>query len=92
MDEGVDPTANDDDFTEQVCSEIDLQSTLIEALDRLDPLYSIVLYYYYGEDMTAKSIAELLGIKYDTARARLMRGRKLLLKELSSKGGDSLAC
>ena len=90
LDEGIEPAAEDDDFTEKVCAGSDKQS-LVAALGRLDPLYSIVLYYHYGEDMPTQAIAELLGRKPATVRQQLARGRQLLLKELFPEGGERLA-
>lgn len=90
MDAGVDPSANDEDFTEWVCANCD-KDGIIEAMGRIDPLYGIVLYYHYGEDMPTQQIAELLNRKPATVRAQLSRGRQLLYKELTAKGGERLA-
>gem|GEM_PF-617875 len=90
LDAGVDPSANDEDFTEWVCANCD-KNGIIEAMGRLDPLYGIVLYYRYGEELSTQQIAELLGRKHSTVRQQLARGRQLLMKELSAKGGEQLA-
>lgn len=86
--DGYEPSS-DEDFTEWVCANCE-KDDIIKAMGRLDPLYGIVLYYHFGEDMPAQQIAELLGKKLSTVKAQLVRGKKLLMKELRA-GGEAHA-
>ena len=83
---GFDPADDDGDFTEEICAKYS-KSALAEALSHLGELYRIVLYYRFGEDMSVSEIASLLGRKAATVNQQLVRGKKLLLAELASKGG-----
>lgn len=87
--DGFEPSA-DGDFTEWVCANCEKED-IIKAMGRLDPLYGIVLYYHFGEDMSAQQIAELLGKKLSTVKQQLVRGKKLLVKELKAAGGEAHA-
>ncbi len=53
-----------------------------EAIMRLPLKHREALVYYYFEEMTISSIAQLLQIPQSTVKTRLVRGRKLLKTEL----------
>lgn len=61
---------------------------LDEALSLLSPKYRVVVHLFYYEDMTAKEIADVLGVRPETVRERLYRARKKLKQQLVGKGGD----
>ena len=50
-------------------------------IERLPDIYKDVLVMYYELDLSAKKIASVLGISYDTVLKRLERARNLLRKE-----------
>ena len=50
-------------------------------IERLPDIYKDVLVMYYELDLSAKKIASVLGISYDTVLNRLERARNLLRKE-----------
>lgn len=55
---------------------------LYEAIKKLPPKCSIVIYLFYYEGYSTKEIAGMLCIREATVRTRLVRARKLLRDEL----------
>ena len=60
----------------------DEEQIIGEAIMRLSLKHREVLVYYYFEEMTIPSIAQLLQIPQSTVKTRLVRGRELLKAEL----------
>ena len=60
----------------------DEEQIIGEAIMRLPLKHREALVYYYFEEMTIPSIAQLLQIPQSTVKTRLVRGRKLLKAEL----------
>lgn len=60
-----------------------LQKELARALDKLPYKYREVVVLYGIEGMSHAAIADLLGVKEGTVRARLSRGRALLKESLT---------
>ena len=56
---------------------------VLEAIGKLDELYSIPLSLRYGENMEIKEIAELLGLAEKSVYTRLERARKMLIEKLN---------
>lgn len=52
-----------------------------ELLDQLDEKYRVILVLYYVEGFKMKEIAELLGMKENTVKTRLKRGKASLKRE-----------
>ena len=57
-----------------------------EYLQEIDPIYGDVLYFRIFVGMSAKQVADMLGITTNTVNQRVRRGKILLIK----KGGDRL--
>jgi RNA polymerase sigma-70 factor (ECF subfamily) len=53
-----------------------------EALNRLEPEYSVPLTLYYFEDLSVDEIAEIEQLSVSNVKVRLHRGRALLYAEL----------
>lgn len=60
----------------------DEEQIIGEAIMRLPLKHREALVYYYFEEMTIPSIAQLLQIPQSTVKTRLVRGRELLKTEL----------
>ena len=58
-------------------------SDLYEAIKMLPSKCKIVIYLFYYEGYSTKEIADIIHVKEATVRTRLVRGRKLLKKELA---------
>ena len=74
-----------DDPVEQICQKYD-PSELTEAMSGIDELYRIPLYYHYGEGLSIKETAELLGRTQSAVKQQLVRGKKLLFDKLKEEG------
>ncbi|MCL6489030.1 MAG: sigma-70 family RNA polymerase sigma factor [Alicyclobacillus mali] len=57
------------------------------AIRALPETYREVMELYYGNDLTTHEVAEVLGIRDQTVRTRLHRGRQLLERALAEQGG-----
>ncbi|WP_076346175.1 sigma-70 family RNA polymerase sigma factor [Alicyclobacillus vulcanalis] len=57
------------------------------AIRSLPETYREVMELYYGNDLTTHEVAEVLGIRDETVRTRLHRGRHLLERALAERGG-----
>lgn len=60
---------------------------ILTAVLKLPFKYRQVIHLYYYEDMSAKEISDVTGIKISTVQTRLSRGRELLKKFLSEEDG-----
>ena len=54
------------------------RTTLMSALDRLDPVYREPVILFYLKEVPYKEIATVLGIPIGTVMSRLSRGKQLL--------------
>lgn len=59
--------------------------TLVRCIRELPSPYRDVLHLYFGEEMNSTKIAALLGIKVDTAKKQIFRGKKLLAAKLKKE-------
>ncbi|MBQ8799465.1 MAG: RNA polymerase sigma factor [Lachnospiraceae bacterium] len=55
---------------------------LYEAIKKLPPKCSVVVYLFYYEGYSTREIAKMIHIKEATVRTRLVRARKLLKEQL----------
>lgn len=55
---------------------------ILHELAALAHKYKEVLILYYYEELTMREIGEVLGIKHNTVKSRLLRGKKLLKERL----------
>lgn len=62
--------------------ETEEDSRIFSAVMSLPRKYRIVLHLFYYEDYDIKAISNLTGVKENTVKSRLARGRKLLKDEL----------
>lgn len=58
---------------------------LLEALRSLPEKYREVLYLYYYESFSIGEISEILNLRVNTAKSRLLRGRKKLAERMGEK-------
>lgn len=80
---------NVEEFSEEaeynLIEELEIQKNygkVIEAISKMDEIYSITLAYAFIEEKSVKEISELMGVAQKTVYTRLARGRKLLLSSL----------
>lgn len=74
---------NDTDGSEdEFILRTDEETRVFEVLRSLKPRYKTPLYLYYFEDMPVEKIAESLGIKKETVRKQLSRGRQMMKERL----------
>ncbi|WP_206831436.1 sigma-70 family RNA polymerase sigma factor [Alicyclobacillus fructus] len=57
------------------------------AIRTLPETYREVMELYYGNDLTTREVAEVLGVRDQTVRTRLHRGRIMLEQALAEEGG-----
>ena len=60
---------------------------IYEQMKSVPALYRDPLILHFADGMDAKTIARELGIKYETAKTRLKRGKKLLAEKLKKEVG-----
>lgn len=51
---------------------------ILKEVSSLPPKFKEVLILYYFHEMTMQEVSEILGIKHNTVKSRLLRGKKLL--------------
>ena len=71
----------DDEFVDKVCSGIEYER-IVAAIASLDEIYRVALYYHFVLEMSVPEVAKLLDCKLSTVKQRLVRGKKLLRKQL----------
>lgn len=85
IDEDTEIPFDESEF-ERIVSESAL-SRIAECINRLPEKYRTVIVLRYLDEMKPKRIAELLGIKVETVKKRLHRGRAML-KNVLKEGGE----
>ena len=73
------------DFAEKIDIR-DQYAEVVTAIRDMDPKYSSVLLLCYGEEMTVKQAAEVLGISPNTVYTRLRRGKQQLIEKFAKEG------
>ena len=76
---------SDDTFIETLCNKIDYDQ-IIEAIKSLNEKYRDVLYYHFVMELTVPQTAKLLDQTTSTTKKQLVRGKKMLLSLLETKG------
>lgn len=76
---------SDDTFIETLCNKIDYDQ-IIEAIKNLREKYRDVLYYHFVMELTVPETAKLLDQTTSTTKKQLVRGKKMLLSLLKTKG------
>lgn len=71
----------DDELLDKVCCGIEYKR-IVDAIVSLDEIYRDALYYHFVLEMSVPEIAKLLDCKTSTVKQRLVRGKKLLHKQL----------
>ena len=71
----------DDELVDKVSRGIEYER-IVEAIASLDEIYRETLYYHFVLEMSVSEIAKLLDCKTSTVKQRLVRGKKLLYKQL----------
>ena len=73
------------DLSDMVIAEENKQM-LIRAIGTLDEMYRAPLLLQYGKGCSSEEIADLLGMKVNTVRVRVHRGRELLKEQMLKMG------
>ncbi|MCC2252436.1 sigma-70 family RNA polymerase sigma factor [Virgibacillus sp. AGTR] len=76
-------------LTESIHEEVEKQeqsNELVRLIAQLPIKYKDVLILYYYKQMSLKEISTINGLKMNTVKSRLVRGRKLLKRELVERG------
>lgn len=76
-------TAND---PHDLMEKTEIKEYLNEALQHLPEIYRAALVLKDIEGFTAEEVAEMLAISLPNAKARILRGRQMLSKQLKAKG------
>ena len=76
---------SDDTFLETLCNKIDYDQ-MIDAIKSLNEKYRDVLYYHFVMELTVPETAKLLEQTTSTTKKQLVRGKKMLLSSLETKG------
>jgi len=66
------------------------EALLWRSLEQIPEMYRVPLILFYRENQTIKEVAEALELSEDAARQRLVRGRKLLHKQVLAFVEDAL--
>lgn len=66
-----------------------LSALLLDALDELDDDKRVALTLHVFEEMSGPQVAEVLGLKIDTAYSRIKAGRRALKAVLGARGVDA---
>lgn len=77
----------DENPVEQIFSTQE-KSELYEAVMQLPAKYRVVIHLFYYEGYSTREIGELMHLKEAAVRTRLVRGRKILKKELKEAWQD----
>jgi RNA polymerase sigma-70 factor (ECF subfamily) len=68
-----------DNIDELVVPHIEsFDKSVIDAVKRLPAKYFRVIYFHYYEGFSIEEMSRILGVKENTVKSQLMRGRKLL--------------
>lgn len=90
FDLGGKETLSDEDFVFAVCNKMEYEK-VVEAIKSLSEIYRDVLYYHFVLELSVGETAEHLGRSVDTTKKQLVRGKRLLLGLLNSKGVEEYA-
>ena len=75
------PAETSDSAEEQYIQGLDSKE-IIKHISKLSAKYKEVLILYYYQEMTMSEISEVLGIKLNTVKSRLLRGKEMLQLKL----------
>jgi RNA polymerase sigma factor (sigma-70 family) len=75
------PIETNDSAEEQYIQGLDSKE-IIKQISMLSAKYKEVLILYYYQEMTMSEISEVLGIKLNTVKSRLLRGKEMLQLKL----------
>ncbi len=65
-----------------------LESVLREEMDRMPPLYAVVMELFYARDCSYEQITQITGMPLGTVKTRLNRGRSLLRSAMATRFPD----
>ena len=71
----------DGELVDKVCRGIEYER-IVKAIASLDEIYREALYYHFELEMSVPEVAKLIDCKMSTVKQRLVRGKKLLHKQL----------
>ena len=75
----------DEDFLDKICAQSEYKQ-IIDAIESLDEHYRNSLYYHFVLEIPISQVAKILNQPISTTKMQLVRGKKMLLKLLKSKG------
>ncbi|PWW31241.1 RNA polymerase sigma (SigV) subunit [Cytobacillus oceanisediminis] len=63
------------------------KSELLEEVFQMPIKYREIIFLYYFKEYSQKEISEICGLNLSTVKARMVRGRELLKKLMTERGG-----
>ena len=75
----------DDEFVEIICRKSEYKQ-VVSAIETLDEIYRDALWYHFVLEMPIKEVSKILNQSISTTKKQLVRGKKILLSLLETKG------
>ena len=75
----------DSEFIDRICDESEYEQ-VISAIKSLDEIYRNSLYYHFVLEIPVQEVSKILNQSISTTKKQLVRGKKILLSLLETKG------
>ena len=75
----------DSEFIDKICDESEYEHVLT-AIESLDSIYRNSLYYHFVLEIPIQEVSKILNQSISTTKKQLVRGKKMLLALLETKG------
>lgn len=75
----------DSEFIDRICDESEYEQ-VISAIKSLDEIYRNSLYYHFVLEISVQEVSKILNQSISTTKKQLLRGKKILLSLLKTKG------
>lgn len=75
----------DSEFIDRICDESEYEQ-VISAIKSLDEIYRNSLYYHFVLEIPVQEVSKILNQSVSTTKKQLVRGKKILLSLLETKG------
>lgn len=79
------PDLADNCFVDKICNDMEY-GQIIDAIKSLNETYKTALYYHFVLEIPIPKVAKILDQSLSTTKKQLVRGKKMLLKLLETKG------
>lgn len=76
---------SDDEFIDKICKESDYKQ-IVSTIESLEDIYRNSLYYHFVLELPVGQVAKILDQSISTTKKQLVRGKKILLSLLKTKG------